>query len=434
MSVRAGATSRTVRARRAVITTCLANAIEWYDFAIYGALASVLATVLLSPHAESGALTVIFAVFSTSFLARPLGSLLIGVHADRFGRQRALAAMILLMASATAAIGLLPPWSAIGVAAPTCLVILRIVQGFSSGGEISASIPFLVESAGLRRWGWYTGWHLASVGFGIAGGLAVAAALSGVLATDDLERWGWRIPFLIAVPLGLIGLVIRRRLDETPAFLAAANVLSPTTLRKVWRGYRPAVWTGLVLAGTLAGTFNIWFVFLPAHLVAERAHGLSVALTCAVTGLVAAGVAAPLLGRLSDRIGRRPVLLAATSVLCVLPVPAYALATGGSAPALLVADVAIGVTLGGLVVTAYVAERFPVRVRASGVGMTLGVGTALVGGTAPLIGSVLAQAGLRLVIPIYIVVLGAAGLAATLLAPAAVPLEVLRTEGHRGYP
>ena len=313
MSVRAGATSRTVRARRAVITTCLANAIEWYDFAIYGALASVLATVLLSPHAESGALTVIFAVFSTSFLARPLGSLLIGVHADRFGRQRALAAMILLMASATAAIGLLPPWSAIGVAAPACLVILRIVQGFSSGGEISTSIAFLVESAGPRRWGWYTGWHLASVGFGIAGGLAVAAALSGVLATDDLERWGWRIPFLIAVPLGLIGLVIRRRLDETPAFLAAANVLSPTTLRKVWRGYRPAVWTGLVLAGTLAGTFNIWFVFLPAHLVAERAHGLSVALTCAVPGLVAAGVAAPLLGRLSDRIGRRPVLLAANS-------------------------------------------------------------------------------------------------------------------------
>jgi MHS family proline/betaine transporter-like MFS transporter len=152
-----------------------------------------------------------------------------------------------------------------------------------------------------------------------------------------------------------------------------------------------------------------------------------------VTGLVAAGVAAPLLGRLSDRIGRRPVLLAANSGLCVLPLPAYALATGGSAPALLVADIAIGVTLAGLVVTAYVAERFPVRVRASGVGMTLGLGTALVGGTAPLIGSGLAQAGLRLVIPIYIVVLGAAGLAATLRAPAAVPLEVLRREGDRRH-
>jgi MHS family proline/betaine transporter-like MFS transporter len=202
----------------------------------------------------------------------------------------------------------------------------------------------------------------------------------------------------------------------------------------VWRGYGPAVRTGFVLAGTLAGTFNIWFVFLPAHLVAEQAHGLSVALACAVTGLVAAGVAAPLLGRMSDRIGRRPVLLAATSGLCVLPIPAYALATGGSAAALLVADIAIGVPLGGLVVTAYVAERFPVRVRASGVGMTLGLGTALVGGTAPLIGSGLAQAGLRLAIPIYIVVLSAAGLAATLRAPSAVPLEVLRREGDRGHP
>jgi MFS transporter, MHS family, proline/betaine transporter len=159
---------------------------------------------------------------------------------------------------------------------------------------------------------------------------------------------------------------------------------------------------------------------------------LSVALTCAVTGLIAAGVAAPLLGRLSDRIGRRRVLLAATSGLCLLAIPAYALATGGSLPALLVADVAIGVTLAGLVVTAYVAERFPVRVRASGVGMTLGLGTALFGGTAPLVGSVLAQAGLRPAIPIYIVVLSAAGLAAALRAPAAIPLEVLRREGDRG--
>jgi MFS transporter, MHS family, proline/betaine transporter len=433
MSLRTGAASGSVRVRRAVITTCLANAIEWYDFAVYGALASVLASVLLSPRTESGALTVIFAVFSTSFLARPLGSLLIGVRADRFGRRLPLATMILLMAAATAAIGLLPPWSAIGVAAPVCLVILRTVQGFSSGGEISTSIAFLVESARPGRWGWYTGWHLASVGFGIAGGLAAAAAVSGVLATDDLERWGWRIPFLIAVPLGLIGLVIRRRLDETPAFLATANDLNPTPLRKVWRDYRPAVRTGLLLAGTLAGTFNIWFVFLPAHLVTENRHELSAALTCAVTGLIAAGAAAPLLGRLSDRIGRRPVLLGATSGLCLLAVPAYALATGGSLPALLVADIAVGVALGGLVVTAYVAERFPVRVRASGVGMTLGLGTALFGGTAPLIGSALAQAGLRLIIPIYIVVLGAAGLAATLRAPAAIPPEVLRREGDPGH-
>ena len=240
------------------------------------------------------------------------------------------------------------------------------------------------------------------------------------------------MPFLVAAPLGLIGLVIRRRLDETPAFLAAAGVAGATTLRQVWRGHGPAVRTGFVLAGTLAGTFNLWFVFLPAHLVAEKAHGLSVALICALTGVVASGGAAPLLVRLSDRIGRRRLLLAATSGLCALAMPAYALATGGSAFTLVVADVAVGVMLGGLVLTAYVAERFSVRVRASGVGMTLGLGTALVGGTAPLVGSALAQAGLGLGIPLYLVVLGAAGLVATLRAPAAVPVEVLRREGGPG--
>ena len=315
------------------------------------------------------------------------------------------------------------------MAAPACLVILRMVQGFSSGGEISTSIAFLVESARPGRWGWSAGWHTASIAIGIGMGLAAAAAVSGVLSPDDLARWGWRVPFLVALPLGLIGLVIRRSLDETPAFLAAAKAPTRTGLRNVWRGHGSAVRTGFVLAGALAGTFNIWFVFLPAHLVAEKAHGLSVALTCAVTGLVAAGVAAPLLGRVSDRIGRRPLLLATTSGLCMLAIPAYALATDGSAFALVVADVSVGVALGGLVVTAHVAERFPARFRATGVGLTLGLATALVGGTAPVVGSGFAQVGLPLGIPIYVVGLCAAGLLATLRAPAAVPVEVLPREG-----
>lgn len=412
--------------RPAMLTALVGNATEWYDFSIYGGLASVLAVVMLPPGHTSAGLVGVFAVFATSFLARPVGALLVGVRADRVGRRRLLAGMILMMAASTAAIGLLPPWSAIGVAAPVCLVLLRLAQGFSSGGEISTSIAFLLESAPVRRWGWYGGWHIATVAIGIACGLGAAAVTSAVLSAGDLESWGWRIPFLVALPLGLVGLYIRIRIDEAPDFAAAAlgaDEAGPgaAKLRAVWRGHAATVGTGFVLVGVLAGTFNMWLVFLPAHLVVEDLHPLPVALGCAVGGLAAVVVAAPMLGALSDRVGRRPLLLGASAALCLLALPVYALATLGSPFALLLADVLIGLVLGALVVTAHVAERFPVSLRASGIALTYGLATALIGGSAPFVGSVLAREGLDLGIPLYLVILGVAGIVATLRAPAALP-------------
>ncbi|MFC5266067.1 MFS transporter [Kribbella qitaiheensis] len=414
---------------RPIIATCIANAIEWYDFAVYGALASVLVAVLLPPGQGDGGLTAIFAVFATSFLARPIGALLVGTRADQVGRRRVLAAMILLMAGATAAIGLLPPWSAVGVLAPLCLVILRLVQGFASGGEVTASIAYLLESSPGRRWGYYGGWHTATTALGVAAGLTAAAVVSATLSTADLEHWGWRIPFLVALPLGLAGIYIRLRLDETTAFEQAER--SAATIRIAWREHTPAVWTGFVLVSVLAGAFNIWFVFLPSYVVAEDIHALPVALTCAVAGLAAAAVAAPLWGMLSDRVGRRPLLVAGTLLLCLLAVPVYELVVQGSILRLLVADLAIGILLGTLVISAHIAERFPVTVRASGIALTYGLATALIGGTAPVVASLLAQHGFSLGIPLYLLGLSAAGLIAALHAPPAVASADTWTSGTR---
>jgi MHS family proline/betaine transporter-like MFS transporter len=414
---------------RPIAATCIANAIEWYDFAVYGALASVLVVVLLPPGPGDGGLTAIFAVFATSFLARPVGALLVGMRADQVGRRRVLAAMILLMTGATAAIGLLPPWSAVGVLAPLCLVILRLVQGFASGGEVSVSIAYLLESSPPRRWGYYGGWHTATVALGIAAGLTAAAVVSATLSVDDLERWGWRIPFLVALPLGLAGLYIRLRLRETPAFEQAER--STATLQTAWREHAPAVRTGFVLVSVLAGAFNLWFVFLPSHIVAEDIHDLPVALACAVAGLAAAAVAAPLLGLLSDRVGRRPLLVSGTSLLCLLAVPLYGLALQGSIVGLLVADLAIGILLGTLVISAHIAERFPVTVRASGIALTYGLATALIGGTAPVVASLLAEHGFSFGMPLYLVGLSAAGLIAALHAPPAVASADVWTSGTR---
>jgi MFS transporter, MHS family, proline/betaine transporter len=413
---------RTYR-RRELVAVCVANAIEWYDFAVFGAMASILVAVLLPPERRDAGLVVLFAVFAASFLARPIGAMLVARHADQLGRRHALAAMILLMSGATAAMGLLPPWSAVGVVSPVALLALRLAQGFSSGGEISTSIPFLLESAPRHRWGYYSGWHTATMAVGLCGGIGVAWLLSAGLSTEALHTWGWRIAFLLALPLGFVGLYVRARLRESPSF-GTADVLRETpTVGQVWRHHGTTIRTGFVLVSVLSATFNLWFIFLPAHLAAQGTHRLSGALGCAAAGLLSAGLTAPLTGLVSDRVGRRPLLIAATSTLCVLTVPLYAVTLQRSWLGLLLADVTMGLVLGGLVVSAHLAERFPVDARATGIGLTYGLATAVVGGTAALVGSALARAGWSVGIPVYLTVLAGSGLVATLRAPRELPVE-----------
>jgi MHS family proline/betaine transporter-like MFS transporter len=419
-----GGDVRTSRRRR-IVAACLANGIEWYDFAVFGAMAPVLVVVLLPPQSRDAGLVTLFAVFASSFVARPIGAMLVGRRADRRGRRHALAAMILLMTGATAAMGLLPPWSSVGSLAPVALLALRLAQGFSSGGEISSSIPFLLESAPDRRWGLYSGWHTATMAGGLASGIAVAGLITASLSTESLQTWGWRIAFLLALPLGVVGLYLRLRLDDFPSSGGLTAPLgAPPTLRHMWRHHGATIRSGFALVSVLSGTFNLWFVFLPAHMAVEGTHPLPVALGCAASGLVSAAVAAPLLGLRSDRVGRRPVLVVATGSLCVLALPLYAMAMQPSWVALLVADVTIGLVLGGLVVSAYLAEGFPVEARATGVGLTYGLATAIVGGTAALVGSVLASAGWSAGIPVYLMVIAGFGLLAIMRAPVSRAVEV----------
>jgi MHS family proline/betaine transporter-like MFS transporter len=392
--------------RRALFAACAGNAVEWYDFALFGAAATVLAAVL-SPGGWAGLITV-FSVFAASCLFRPLGSLLIGARADRSGRRPVLAGTILLMAFATFAIGLLPPWSVIGLAAPLSLLGLRAAQAFSAGGEIGVSVAYLTEIRPPERRGRTGGWYLSSLACGLALGLGVTALVTGLLDAQELAAWGWRIPFLLALPLGGVGWYLRRRVAESPLFVPAQQRVSP---RSVWRSHRSTVLRCFLLAGAYSAVFNVWFVFLPAYLTTTDVSPLPWSLAGALFGLSALAIAAPMFGKIADRVGRRPVLIGATMAIAVTIVPLYSWILSGSTSALLIGNGVIGAIAAAFVLPAFLAEQFPNRVRATGIGLAYGIGSAVIGGTAPLLATVLSRQTPALV-PGYLVMWAILGLLA----------------------
>jgi MHS family proline/betaine transporter-like MFS transporter len=379
--------------RRALLAGSIGNFVEWYDFALYGAFATIIAATFFPGADPAGGLLAAFAVFGVAFLARPAGALLFAHWGDRLGRRRALAASILLMALVTAAIGLLPGHASIGWLAPALLVLLRAGQGVAVGGEYGGSAAFVVEHAPSHRRGWYGGWQWATVALGLAAGIATATLLGTVLDGPALRGWGWRSAFLLALPLGLVGLYIRLRTEETPGFRAVqrAGVTAQAPLAETMRAARRQVAVGFGLVAAVTATFNIVFVFLPSQLATTGRAPLPRALGAALVGLLLAAGAAPLAGWLSDRVGRRPLLLAGAVALLVLTVPVTALLRRGEPGGLLLGYSLLGLALGTLVPSSFLAELFPTPLRYSGLSLTYGLASALFGGTAPALATFLVR-------------------------------------------
>jgi MFS transporter, MHS family, proline/betaine transporter len=379
--------------RRALVAACIGNVVEWYDFALYGAFATVLAGAYFPSADEQASLLAAFAVFSTAFIVRPVGALLLGRRADHRGRRHVLATAIILMSVATAGIGLLPGYRSIGLLAPVLLVLLRVAQGLSAGGEAAAASAFVVEYAPAGRRGWYGGWIWATFGLGLGAGIGAATLLTWRLPPAALAAWGWRLAFLAAVPVGLVGLYLRLRLDETPQFRAVqrARAVARWPVREAIRTYpgRMLVGFGLIAAASLS--FNTFFIFLPSQLATELEVPLPRALAGALLGLAVMAALSPALGRLSDRVGRKPLLVAATLGLLALTVPIYLLVRRGGPGSLALGYLLIGVALSGFVLPTLLSELFPTRMRSSALSITYGVASALFGGSAPLVNALLVR-------------------------------------------
>ncbi|MFC8044076.1 MFS transporter [Nocardia sp. NPDC057353] len=409
------------QARRAAAAGFFGTYIEYYDFALYGVLAVYFAPLFFPAEDRAVSFLVGLAVFGAGFVARPLGGIFFGRIGDRRGRRTALLATVVLMGVCSTAMGLLPTYDTVGLLAPILLVLLRIGQGLSAGAEMLGSVTFALESAPPARRTFLASLTPYGAGLGGSSGAVLAAVLGTLASADFMTGHGWRIPFLVAAPLTLVAYVIRRKVEDSPEFVALvrdrAIVKSP--LREVISEHRRA----LLIAGAIAigvnGTAGVaqWFGI---YLAGNRELPAAAVLGAYASAMLLGALWTPLWGGLADRIGQRVLLRAILAAFIVLAGPILWLLSVAENPVLLAAGMTVYLALTNAVMApgfGLIAELFPAPVRYTGANLGQNVGTVLGGGTAPLVCGALLLATGSVLGP----VLWIAGVALIGLAALAVP-------------
>jgi MHS family proline/betaine transporter-like MFS transporter len=373
--------------RRVVTGASIGNAVEWFDFAIYGFLATFIAAHFFPPGDETAALLSTFAIFAAAFFVRPLGGFVFGPLGDRIGRQKVLALVILLMSAATLGIGVLPTYDTVGVLAPVLLLALRCLQGFSAGGEYGGGAVYLAEFADDARRGVTVTFMAWSGVLGFLLGSVTVTVLQTVLPAAAMESYGWRLPFLIAGPLGLVGLYIRLRLGDTPQFekLSSAAEIARSPLREAlstsWRQILQVI--GLFVVFNIG--YYVVFTFLPTYFIKTLGFSKADAFVSITLAATVALVLILPLAVLSDRIGRRPLLVGGAALFAVLGYPLFLLLNSGSLGAAIAAHCVLA-AIESVYVSAAVSagvELFATRIRFSGFSVGYNLCVALFGGTTP---------------------------------------------------
>ncbi len=373
-------------AMKAVGAAVIGNVLEWYDFSVYGYLATILARQFFRNEDPTTALLATFAAFGIGFVVRPLGGIVIGRMGDTHGRKAALLLTIFMMAFGTVVIGLLPTYDSIGVMAPILLVMCRLVQGFAAGGEWGGSTAFIVEWAPRNRRGYFGSFQQASVAGGLLLGSAVAAICSSLLSADAMASWGWRVPFLLGGVLIPLGVYMRRNIDETPAYRAAAGQAARPHAAQAGN------WT---LAGRAFGFTVLWTVsyyvmlsYMPTFTQAYAGLTRTQALWSNTIGLVVLVGIIPLMGTLSDRIGRKPLLLACCVAFILLTYPLFLLLVSAAG---LATVIPVQVVFALMIASfsgpgpAAIAEIFPTASRSTYMSTGYSLAVAVFGGFAPYI-------------------------------------------------
>ncbi|GAB2805513.1 MFS transporter [Streptomyces daliensis] len=427
-----------VALRRNVAAGAIGVFVHWFDWAAYAYLAGTVATVFFPAEDSTSGLLAVFGVFAVSFGIRPIGALVFGPLGDRIGRKRTLSLVIFTMSGATLAIGLLPGYASIGIAAPVLLVVLRLVQGFAAGGEFGSAASFLAESAPRRRRGFGVSWLEVGSLVGFLAGSFVFLLLSTGLDEQQLTSWGWRVPFLVAGPLGVIGFIIRNKIEDTPEYraLEANDTVPHSPARELLRSHKRQLLQAAGLMAAMHVPFYAVLTYLVTYETDHLGHSAdSAALLSTVISLLGL-VLVPLFGTLSDRVGRKPVFIGATVALLLVSTPAFLLMRTGLAGTW-AAGLLLGVILAAILGTYAVwsAEVFPTRTRQSGLSVAYNITAALFAGTVPYLMTVLISAtGSTLVPGPYLMVFAVVGLVAALSLKETAGSALLRPEDVPGTP
>jgi MHS family proline/betaine transporter-like MFS transporter len=384
--------ARTDRAtiRRAVVACGIGQIFEIYDFVIYGLMAGALAQAFFPAGNPIIALLNTFATFAVGFVMRPVGAVVIGAYGDRHGRRAALVVTVGAMAAATGLIGLIPNYDSIGLAAPVLLVLCRMLQGFSTGGEWGGAAAFLVEYAPKERRGIIGSYQQAATAVGLLSATMIGYLLSSFMDTATFYGWGWRLAFLVGFVLGPIGYYLRTHVEETPAYerTVVTREVSESPLRLAIRNYPGPLLAafGISVIGCVVN--YVFIIFVPSF--AQRT--LHIAPSATFLSTLIAGVIyfvlSPVTGALSDRIGRRPMFFAASAASIVFGYPMFQMVVSmhsflGLVLCQAAASVILALYAGPL--CAMLAEQFPTNVRYTALSISYGFAVAIFGGFAPLI-------------------------------------------------
>ncbi|WP_130831721.1 MFS transporter [[Erwinia] mediterraneensis] len=397
--------------KRALIAGSVGNFIEWYEFAVYGFLATLIAQNFfrLQGEAELTGIILTYASFAIAFFFRPLGAIVFGRMGDRIGRKPTLVFVLVMMTLATVALGLVPTYASIGVAAPLIVTGLRILQGLFAGGEYGGAVSLMTEFAPRGKRGLFGAWQSFTVALGLLTGAGIVALLSALLSHEEMLSWGWRIPFFLALPLGGVALWLRLHMEETPAFLQQKkNEATRPQQEKAPVGDNvKTILSGICRVMVWSAAGYTYLVIMPTYLQSSLHTGFNQALLIAVISNLGFATTIIPAGILSDKMGRRTVMIAAAVLLLVLALPLLHILQAESSTLLTKGIVVfIAGSLVGLLAgpgPAMLSEMFPTRVRYTGLGLAYSLSNAVFSGCAGLIITGLIQQTGNLDIPAWYV-------------------------------
>jgi MHS family proline/betaine transporter-like MFS transporter len=377
------APSRGKNVTRLVVATSLGNALEWFDISVYAYFAVYLSKAFFPTEDATTSLLLTFGTFALTFLARPVGGVLLGTYADRYGRKASLLLSIAMMTFGTLAVACMPTFAQIGVLAPLLVIVARLVQGFSAGGEFGSSTAFLVEHMPGRR-GFVASWQFASQGISSLLGSGFGLLLSTTLSQAELENWGWRIPFLFGVLIGPVGLYIRNNIEDANAPPADKN---DTPVRNVFmeQKFRVLLAVGVIATAT---SVNYLIIYMPTYVVKALHLSPTIGYLAAFAAAIASITLNPLAGFISDRVGRTPYMITLGVLLLLAIFPVYLVLAGKPSGAIIVLAVLLLGSLKALYLgasAALMSELFPASTRATGLGLSYNIGVTAFGGSGPAI-------------------------------------------------